>query len=70
MFFDFVIAVRTDNGVVGEGPKPRRFVFFLQIHQFAGVAPALFVFRVVAVLDESQGSATVFDQVSTNGSNP
>ena len=43
-------------------------VFFLQIYQFAGIAPTLLVLRVIVVLNEAQRSALVLNQMSANRS--
>lgn len=64
MGFDLVVAVRAQDSVLSKGPEALCPVLFLQIDQFAGIAPALLVVRVIIVLNEAQRSAVVLDQVS------
>lgn len=63
MGFDLVVAVCAQDGMLSKGPEALSPVLFLQIDQFAGIAPALLVIRVIIVLNEAQGSAVVLNQM-------
>lgn len=67
MRLDLVIAFWAHHGVLGETAEALCFVFFLLENEFAGIAPALLVVRVAAVLDETKRDSAVFHEMSTNG---
>jgi hypothetical protein len=68
MRFDLVVALRAEDGIPSKGPEALGLVFFLQIYQFARIAPPLLVFGVIVVFNESQRSALVLNQMSANRS--
>ena len=68
MRFDLVVALRAEDGIPSKGPEALGLVFFLQIYQFARIAPPLLVFRAIVVFNESQRSALVLNQMSANRS--
>jgi len=68
MRFDLVVALRAEDGIPSKGPEALGLVFFLQIYQFARIAPPLLVFGAVSVFNESQRSALVLNQMSANRS--
>jgi hypothetical protein len=64
---DVVVAPGAHDGVLAKSKEAWSLVLLLAVNELARVTPPLFVRGIVTVLDESQGSARVSDQVPAHG---